>query len=191
MVHDTGSVAIIRRRLTADEYQKMGEVGILRADERVELIEGELVAMSPIGSRHIGCVVILTKWFGDRVGDRAYVSVQNSLRLSEDSEPEPDIVLLRPRADRYRDSLPRPEDVLLIVEVADSSLAYDRDTKMRLYARAGIPEAWLMDVDGERIVVCRGPTPDGYAEVTEHRQGARLRPLAFPDLELTWEDVFA
>jgi len=131
-----------RHRLTVDDFHRMGEAGILRADERVELIDGEVIDMAPIGSNHAGTVGFLAKRLERAVGDSAVVFVQNSLLLTASSEPQPDIMLLKPRTDFYRSAHPHPEDVLLIVEVADTTLAYDRDIKVPLYARHAIPEAW-------------------------------------------------
>ena len=148
-----------KRKLTVDEYNRMGEAGILGPDERVELLDGELYTMAPIGEGHIGGVIGLTFLFNRHLLGRALVSVQNPVRLSNVSEPEPDLVLLQPRDDFYRTMKPRPEDVLLLVEVADSSLAHDRDTKLPQYAAAGIPEAWLVNLVDRRIEV--------YAVVSE------------------------
>jgi len=134
-----------RRLFTAEEYHRMGEAGILHDDDRVELIEGEIVEMAPIGSRHFHAVTTLTHALVKAVGERALVSIQGPLRLSERTEPQPDVVLLRRRAD-YRARGPHAEDALLVVEVADTTLGYDRGTKLRLYARAAIPEAWIVDM---------------------------------------------
>src|SRR5579864_80724 len=132
-------------KFTAEQYQRMGETGILHEDDHVELLEGELYAMSPIGSWHNSCVNRFNWLLSAGIGDRGIVQVQGSFRLSSDGEPEPDVLVLRFRSDFYRDALPGPEDVLLLVEVADTSLAYDRDFKLPLYARAGIPDVWLLN----------------------------------------------
>jgi Uma2 family endonuclease len=134
-------IELKRRRFTVDEYRRMGEVGILDEDERVELIEGEIVEMSPIGRRHAGIVNRLNDLFTFRLRGRAIVAVQNPISLgSKYSEPQPDLTLLRPRADFYADSRPEPPDVLLVVEVMDTSVERDRQVKLPLYARAGVPE---------------------------------------------------
>ena len=182
--------AATRRRLTTDEYQRMGEAGILHEDERVELIEGELVALTPIGSEHMGAVIRVSKWFERAIGDRVLVSVQNPVRLSVHSEPLPDVVLLRLRDDFYTGALPGAADVLLLVEVADTSLRYDRNVKLPLYAQAGIVEVWIVDARRRRVTAYRDPSPEGYRQTLTLTRRATLAPLAFPDLTLRWEDIF-
>ncbi|MBI4634787.1 MAG: Uma2 family endonuclease [Candidatus Rokubacteria bacterium] len=179
---------LLRRRFTRGEYHKMGEAGILSEDDRVELIEGEIVRMSPIGRHHAFSVTTLTHVFVTGVGDRALVSVQNPVALSEDSEPQPDVTLLRRRPD-YREVDVGPEDVLLLVEVADTTLNYDRRVKLPLYARAGIREVWVVDVAGERVAVHRQPGPRGYRQVEEVGRGQRLSPEAFPGLSVAVDEI--
>lgn len=157
---------VARRPLTVAEYHRMGEVGILAERDRVELIEGELVAMSPIGSRHAGTVNALTRLIVTAVGARAVVSVQNPIRLDDRTEPEPDIAVLKPRSDDYRQATPCPEDVLLVVEVADNSLDYDRSVKLPLFARHGIPELWIVNIVAAEVEVCRTPVGDRYTSVS-------------------------
>jgi Uma2 family endonuclease len=171
-----------RRKLTADEYQRMGEAGIFDEDERVELLGGELYEMTPIGDDHIGDIITLTEIFSEGLGRRAHVSVQNPIRLSEHSEPQPDVALLRRRDDRYRTGKARPEDVFLLVEVARTSLDYDRHTKLPLYAAAGIAEVWIVNLIDEQIEVYRQPRRDGYTYHSVHSRGETVTPLAFPDL---------
>ncbi len=141
---DTKTYEVTRRRFTVHDYHRMGEAGILHEDDRVELIEGELVEMAAIGTRHLTCVNGLTRMLVRGVGDEAIVSVQNPVRLDEHSEPQPDLTVLRMRD--YRESLPVPEDVLLLIEVSDTTLAYDRGVKLPLYARSGIREVWIVDL---------------------------------------------
>ena len=179
---------LAHRRFTVDEYHRMGEAGILREDDRVELIEGEILEMAAIGGRHAACVNDLAEWFITRLAGRAIVSIQNPVRLPPSSEPEPDLMLLRARADRYREALPGPEDVLLIAEVADTTLHYDRGTKLPLYAAAGIAEVWLVDLERRRVLVYRRPADDMYGETAIAEQGT-LTPLAFPDLALPLADI--
>lgn len=169
------SVAIERYRFTVDAYHRLGEAGILGEDDRVELIEGEITMMSPVGGRHAACVSRLTRLFVQQTGERAIVRVQDPVHLDERSEPQPDLAVLRPRQDFYASGHPRPEDVLLLVEVADSSLGYDRDVKLPLYGRAGIRELWIVDLDGEAIEVYRQPGRRGYAEVRSCRRGETVR----------------
>lgn len=166
------------RRFTVDEYHRMGEAGIIGPDERVELVDGRIVAMNPIGSPHAWCVSRLTRVVARR--DDVLVSVQNPIHLDDNGEPEPDLVVLR--LETPQDRHPGPGDVLLIVEVADTSLAYDRGTKAPLYARHGIPELWIADLGGERIEVHREPTPSGYRVVRALGRGQRASPLFAPDL---------
>lgn len=152
-------------RVSVTDYHRMGETGILGPDLRTELIDGEIVEMPPIGHPHAGTVKLLANLMKEAVGRDAIVSVQDPVWLNDHSEPLPDIALLRPRPDYYRSGHPGAADVLLLVEVADSSLAYDREIKLPRYARAGIPEVWLVDLAGCRLAIHRQPTEDGYAEV--------------------------
>lgn len=179
-----------RRRLTSDEFDQMAKAGILHEDDHIELLNGELFQIAAMNEPHISCIMRLTRWFVRSVDDRALVAVQCAIRLSEFSEPEPDIVLARFREDFYLSGRPRPEDILLIIEVADTSLLHDRDVKLPLYAAAGIPETWIADLRARRVTSYRDPSPDGYRQVTAHTRRAVLSPLAFPDLQLRWEDIF-
>ena len=159
-------VAATRRRFTRAEYHRMAEVGILRQHDRVELIRGEIVEMAPIGRRHKAFVGNLAQLLMVRLAGRAIVWVQSSVVLAEDTEPEPDLAVLRRGAVPYKERDARAEDVLMLIEVADSSLAYDRSTKLRLYAEAGIPEYWVVDCAAEAVDVYRSPGPEGYGEVS-------------------------
>jgi Uma2 family endonuclease len=179
----------IRRRFTVDDYEGMIESGILDENDRVELIDGEIIEMAAVGSQHAGCVNGLNEWYILRLHGRAIISIQNPVRLRPRSEPEPDVMLLRPRADRYRHGLPGPEDVLLIIEVSDSTLHFDRGTKLPLYAAAGIPEVWIVDLERRRVLVHRQPDGDLYREAIVVDDGS-LSPLAFPDVALHLEDIF-
>ena len=179
----------VRRRFTADEYHRMAEAGILHEDDRLELIDGEILRMAAIGSRHFACVNGFTAWFATRLAGRAIVSVQNPVRLSTGSEPEPDIALLRPRADRYAAGLPGPDAVFLLVEVADTTLRYDRETKLPLYAEAGIPEVWIVDLHRERVLIYRGPRDGDYQHVTTVTRGGSLSPQAFPDVAVPVDEI--
>jgi Uma2 family endonuclease len=142
-----------KHRLTVHDFHRMGEAGILSINSRMELIEGEITDMAPIGSRHAAIVKQLMALFVRAVGARAIVSVQDPIILGEYSEPEPDLALLRPRDDFYALALPRADDVFLIIEVADTTLRYDREIKIPLYARHGIPEVWLIDVEGRTLTI--------------------------------------
>ena len=184
-------VDVKRRLFTVAEYHRMGEAGILGEDERVELIEGEIVQMAPIGPRHVGSVININRLFVTRLGDRAVVSPQNPVVIPPRSEPQPDLLLLRPRTVSYSRELPTSQDVLLAVEVADTSVRFDRLVKARLYARAGIAEFWLcLAMDGA-VEVYREPRRDGYAGMLVHGPGDVVSPFAFPDVSFTVSDFFA
>ena len=176
---------IPRHRFTVDEYHRMGETGILDHEQRVELIEGEIVDMPPIGPRHMARLDRLTRLFVSGLADRAIVRVGGSIRLHLHSEPQPDLVLLRPRDDFYDDAYAGPEDTLLVIEVSDTTVQYDRHVKAPLYARSGIPEFWLVDLTAWAITVYRQPGPDGYQQTIVATGDDALSPLAFPDFTLT------
>ena len=177
------------RKFTVAEYYRMAEVGILRPDERVELIEGEIILMPPIGPRHAGDVIRSIRLFSRLDDDRFVIQIQNPLHLAEQSEPEPDVMLLRPRADDYTASHPTPADVLLVIEVADSSLDYDRAVKAQIYGRAGVPETLVLNLPEDCIEGFDQPGPEGYARHTIYRRGDRIRPVSLPDLELAVADL--
>lgn len=184
------SVQVLKRRFTVEEYYKMAQAGIFSEDDRVELLDGEIVEMTPIGSSHAAVVDRLTRLFSRLVGEQALVRVQNPIRLSPHSEPQPDLALLKPRSDFYAQAHPGPEDVLLVVEVAETSVGIDRKIKIPLYAKARISEVWLVDLDEERIEVYRKPSSKGYAEVQRFRRGRNLTLQALPDLKLSASEVF-
>jgi len=183
------AVQLSRRLFTVAEYHRMGEAGILAEDDRVELIEGEIVEMTPIGSRHAACVDRLNRLFSRHAGEGVIVRVQSPIRLGEHSEPQPDLALLHSRPDFYAGAHPGPQDVLLVVEVAETPAAYDRAVKVPLYARSGVPEVWLVDLAGARVEVYRRPAPQGYQEVQAVRRGEALAPLTLPELGLAVDDV--
>jgi Uma2 family endonuclease len=183
------TVQVLRRRFTVDEYYRMAEAGILHEDDRVELIEGEIVEMAPIGSRHDACVMRLNQLFHKYGGQRVLVKVQGPIHLGEYSELQPDITLLHPRPDFYRTAHPGPQDILLLVEVAETSLSYDREVKASLYARAGIREYWIVDLADETVEVYQEPSPAGYRLIRRLRHGDRIAPEAFPDVEIAIDDV--
>jgi Uma2 family endonuclease len=178
-----------RRRFTREEYHRMAEAGILREDDRVELIEGEIVLMTPIGRRHAACVAELNRLLVPAVGQRALLWPQNPITLPDESEPQPDIVLLRPRADRYLQDDAHPEDVLLLIEVADTSQRYDRRVKLPLYGRAGVPEVWIVDLPGEVVEVCRHPASSGYTQVERVGRDGLVAPAVFPDIVLSVDTI--
>ena len=183
------AVQLLRRRFTADEYQRMGQVGILGEDDRLELIEGEIVEMVPIGSRHQAAVDRLTRLFSGLVADVAMIRVQGPVRLGGDSEPQPDVTVLSLSNDFYASAHPGPADVLLLVEVSDSSTEYDREVKVPLYARYGIAEVWLVGLETETLEVYRSPAAQGYQDVFQSVRGQGLSPEFFPGLELAVDDI--
>lgn len=179
-----------RHRLTVDDYYRMAEVGILGKETRVELIDGEIIDMPPPGSPHAATVHYLARALIRAVEDRAVVLIQNPVRLNRYSEPQPDLALLKPRDDFYRAQHPRAEDVLLIVEVAATSLHYDRRRKLPLYATHGILEAWLVDVSANRFVRHRSPQDGAYTLVDEPDPGAPLDVGALPGVAVDLGRLF-
>jgi Uma2 family endonuclease len=172
--------AVIKKRFTADEYQRMGQVGILTERDRVELINGEVVTMTPIGARHNACVTRTTRALVMAAGDDAFVQPQGSVRLDLYHEPEPDLVLLRPRIDFYASRLPGPEDILLVVEIADSSIEYDRDVKARIYAESGIPEYWLADLNANLMWRYSAPERGAFRSLEQYHRGQSVAPQLLP-----------
>lgn len=176
------AVPIQKRFLTIDEYRHAWEDGVFPDDARLELIRGEVIEMSPIGDRHASCVRKLLRLFSSRLSSHVIVDVQNPISLAEqESLPQPDVFLLRLQQDFYAASTPTPQDVVLVIEVADSTLARDRDVKIRLYAEAEIAESWLVALNLDIIFVFRQPSPQGYLEVRAYRRGEAISPEAFPD----------
>lgn len=178
-----------RHRFTVEQYERMVEAGVLTSDDRVELIEGEIVEMAPISPEHCYTVSSLADLFIRGLGDWAAVFVQGAVKLPPDSEPEPDVMVARPPLDRYRHRHPEPHDVLLAVEVAKTSADYDRFRKIPLYARRGIPEAWLVDVPNRRVEAHTDPTPDGYGTVRVVEGGEAIAPQAFGDLRIDLAEI--
>jgi Uma2 family endonuclease len=168
------SSEIARRHFTVSEFERMVAAGILTEDDRVELLDGDIVTMSPIGRRHAACVKRLNAVLGRVFRGRAIVSVQDPIRLNDFSDPQPDLALLAPRDDFYASAHPRPKDVLLVVEVADTSIALDAGTKVPMYARAGIAEAWLIDLNTDTVTVFTDPKRGRYQTSAELRGAARL-----------------
>ena len=183
------SVQLTRHPFTVDDYHAMVVAGALKEDDRVELIEGEIVDMTPIGLRHAAAVNILTRWLVVGCGTRAIVQVQGPMQIGSESEPQPDLVALRPQANFYRSQAATPDDVLLLIEVADSSLQYDRAVKLPLYARAGVQEFGLVDLVRDEVHMHREPTPEGFRHIERRGRGSRLEPLAFPDLVLPVDEL--
>jgi Uma2 family endonuclease len=174
----------IRHRLDVDAYYRMADAGILAQNDRVELIGGEIFDMVPIGSVHAGKTDRLTRLFARAAADGVvHIGVQRPLRLDAYNEPEPDLMLLKPRADDYQGGHPGAAEVLLLVEVSETSLAYDRGMKLALYARFGVPEVWIVDLRGPAVEVYRGPAGDAYS-FSERLSSGSLAPVLVPDVTI-------
>jgi len=181
--------AVQRYRFTVDQYHQMGKAGILSPDCRVELIDGEIFEMSPIDPWHAGVVNWLTHRLVTGLGKRSVVHVQNPTIVDRRSEPQPDLMLLRPRDDFYRTAHPTPDDALLVVEVAHTSLAHDCGRKLPLYARTGVSEVWIVNRRADAVDVFRDPSSDGYRDQFSRGRGERVAPSAFPDLQLSVDEL--
>lgn len=179
-----------RHKLTVEDYHTMAKAGILDEDSRVELIEGELIDMAPIGSQHASVVSILTEIAVSQCRGKALVSPQNSLRLSPHDEPQPDLMLLKRRADSYRYALPTAEDVLLLVEIADTTIERDRQIKCPLYARHSIAEFWLVNVAKETLEIYREPETEGYGRMLRCKKSETVSPLLLPDVKIALADLW-
>jgi Uma2 family endonuclease len=180
----------LKRLFTRDEYYAMAEAGILKPEDRVELIEGEIYWMTPIGNRHALCVTLLNDQLGAlAVREQLSVSPQNPVHLNDFSEPQPDLALIERRMAGLSRAHPSPGEIYLVVEVAESSLEYDQRSKVPLYARNNIPEVWLVDLTRNVVEVYRDPSRDGYRSVQRLRRGDRIAPQAFPDFEIAVESI--
>lgn len=178
-----------RRRFTVDEYYRMGDAGILGFEERTELIDGEVILMPPIGSGHSSHVMRLNRVLINAVGTRALVNSQNPVRLSQSTEPQPDFLVLRWRDDEYLGAHPGPNDVLLVIEVSDSSLPYDRRVKLPFYAASGIPEAWIVNLRRPSVELYWQPKDGSYLKSTTLERGASITLQALPDVTIQVGDV--
>ena len=183
------SVQVSRRSFTVAEYRRMVEAGILSEADRVELIDGEVFEMSPIGEPHAACVDVLNELIRDRLGHSVIVRVQGPVQLDDFSEPQPDVSILKRRDDFYRTAHPRPEDIILVIEVSDTTLEYDRQIKVPLYARAGVPEVWVVNVSDERIETYANPAGGAYQTVNSHGRGDELQSAAVASLRVTAAEV--
>lgn len=183
------SVQFSRRHFNVAEYYRMAAAGIFSEDDRVELIEGEIIEMNPIGSRHAACVGRLTELLGRLAGDKAIVWVQNPVQVNDYSEPLPDVALLKRRDDFYAQANPQPTDVLLIIEVADSSVEYDHEIKIPLYARAGIAEVWLVNLPKDTIEIYTLPLDETYREIRLVKRGESLAAKSIPNLIIDADSV--
>jgi Uma2 family endonuclease len=177
-------------RFSVEEYYRMGEAGVFAPGQRVELVDGEVVEMAPIGSNHADWVDNLNMLFARNVPAGVKVRVQSPLHLSDHSEAQPDLALLRPRERPYATAHPSGPDTLLVVEVADASLRYDRDVKIPLYARRGVPEVWLFDIGNGSLEICRDPSADGYRLRLRPALNEVVAPAALPDLKVDLASLF-
>lgn len=182
--------APVLHRFTVDDYYRMAEVGVLKRDDRVELLDGQVVEMSPIGNRHSVCVALLTKFFSAQVADHAEVWIQNPVQLDEFNEPEPDVALVRAPLDRYLRAKPGPEDVFLLIEVSQTSVGADRSIKIPLYAKAGYREVWLVDLQLHQMEIHRSPEGGRYTEVAILKRTDAASPGAFPDIRIDLTSLF-
>ena len=169
----------------------MVEAGILTEDDRVELLDGELIPMTPIGPEHAACVDRLTRLLIERTSADTVVRIQNPVQMGPDLELYPDLALLRPNTDRYRNRTPGPQDVLLVIEVADTSLERDRSEKLPRYAQAGVPEVWIVDLPSQEVLLYRRPSGDQYQDSSTISTTAQLSPSLLPHMTLTGQEIFA
>ena len=181
---------IKRRQITVEEYYRMAEVGLIAPDERVELIEGEIIDMAPIGSDHVSFVMQLNSLLVKAVQDKAFVSVQSPIRLSNRSEPEPDFAILKIRDDYYRRQHPAAVDTLLIVEVSNTSERYDRQIKLPLYAAHGIPEVWIISIEQQSLTIYRSPDNNRYQQEQTTQAPGNVSLFALPDISVDLSTLF-
>ncbi|OCQ90722.1 hypothetical protein BCD67_03115 [Oscillatoriales cyanobacterium USR001] len=176
------TIVATRKKFTVEEYHKLGEVGILGLDDRTELIDGDIIFMSPMGTRHASCIDRLLEIFFLGLGKRATITSQTPIRLNGRLEPQPDLSILKRREGSYRESPPQSQDIYLLIEVADTTIDNDRNVKSVLYGKAGIIELWIVDIEADLIEVYRNPSINGYESVQQFRRGESISPIAFPDL---------
>lgn len=179
-----------RYRLTIADYHQLGGIGIFNENSRVELMDGGLVAMPPISSQHAGHLDCVAQQCFRKAAVKVIVRVQSPIQLDDHSEPEPDLALLRHREDFYTHSHPRPDDVLLLIEISDSTLRYDREVKVPHYAKAGIPEVWVLDIIHQRLEIYRRPSAEGYRQILYPELQEQVAPVLLPELTFSVEQLF-
>lgn len=182
--------SIPRKTLTVDQFVKMGEAGILHEDDRVELIEGEMIQMPPIGIDHAYRVDAVNEYFVLSLRGTGFVSIQNPVVLPPDNMPQPDVIIFRPNREEYKHRYRNAHDVLLLIEVADSSLRYDRDIKVPIYAANGVAEVWVLDVNTEVLLVFRKLIDGGYTESLNLDKSQSVTPTLLPDVTIHVADLF-
>ena len=190
MVTTTRLTNPTKYRLTVEQYYKMAEVGILGTEQRTELIEGEIIEMSAIGTKHAICVSNLSELLTLRTIQIAHVRQQNPVHLSDHSEPQPDIALVKRPSNLYVDCHPTCEDIFLLIEVSDSTLKYDREIKIPLYAKAGIPEVWIANIEAQIFEVYRLPSQDGYQKIQSYSKGEVIQIELLADISIAVDDIF-
>ena len=183
------SIPVLKRRFTVEDYHKMAEIGVFKIDEKNELINGEIIQMSPIGKRHAACVNRCNRLFYQKLGDRILISVQNPILLNSLSEPQPDLTLLKPREDFYAIELPQPPDIFLLMEVADTTIDFDLSVKIPQYCQSGIQEVWLVDLNQNCIRMYRTPTPNGYQLIQLFEAEQMLILGAFPEVQINVKEI--
>jgi Uma2 family endonuclease len=183
------AVEILRKKFTVGQYHQMIESGILTDRDRVELLQGEIIEMSPVGRQHAACVDRLTELFVLGLSARAIVRVQSPIRLGNSSEPQPDVAILRRRSDFYANAHPQAQDVLALVEVSDTTVEFDRTVKVPLYAQDSIAEVWIVDLNAKAVEVYREPSGDGYQQVQTFQRGAVLDFQAFVETKFTVDQI--
>lgn len=179
-----------RYRLTVTDYHQLGGIGVFNENSRVELMNGELVTMPPIGEQHAGHLDLVAQHCFRGALIKAIVRVQSPIQLDDHSEPQPDLTLLRPREDFYTHSHPRPEDILLLIEVSDSTLCYDREVKIPHYAKAGVPEVWILDIAHQRLEIYRRPSAEGYRQILYPELQEQVAPILLPELLFSVDQLF-
>lgn len=183
------TVQLLRKKFTVAEFQQMAETGIIKDEDRLELIDGEIIDMGKIGSKHAAYVDRLNDLLRDKLGKQVLIRIQNPVELSTYSQPQPDLALVRRRNDYYENRHPQPSDIFLLIEVADSTLETDREVKIPLYARSLILEAWIINCNNQSLEVYRYPTDNNYREKLCFFKGEKLSCLAFADLEITVDEI--
>lgn len=183
------SIPVLKRRFTVEDYHKMAEIGVFKPNEKNELINGEIILMSPIGKRHAACVSRVSELFFSRLATVASVRVQNPITLDDFSEPQPDISLVKRRSDFYQERHPQPADIFLLVEVADTTIDFDLSVKIPQYCQSGIEEVWLVDLNQNCIRVYRTPTPNGYQLIQLFTAEQTLTLGAFPEVKINIKEI--
>lgn len=180
---------VAKHFFTVEEFERMGGAGIFSEDARLELIEGQIVELSPTGSRHASCVIFLNRFLNQAAGNSALISIQNPMQLNDITEPQPDVALQRLRDDFCRNSHPKPQDVLLIIEVSDTTVDYDRLIKLPLYAKAGIPEVWIINLPAEQIEIYAEPVGDAYRITKQAQRGEIAQAQSVATLHINTDEV--